>query len=143
MGTCVCVDPLPVTAIKYALFAAVSILVNLLFQYLGFLLYSGAFALYVAMSLGTLVGLVTKYVLDKQFIFDFQPKNSLHDAKHFFYYSVTGGFTTALFWAFEIGADLAFDNSAAKYVGALLGLTVGYTCKYFLDSRFVFRGYGQ
>lgn len=129
------------TAIKYSMFAAVSIVANLFFQYLAFLAYSGPFALYFGMFLGTFVGLVTKYVLDKKFIFGFQPESSLHDVKHFAYYTLTGGFTTAIFWASEIGADAAFDSAAARYVGALLGLSVGYTCKYFLDSTFVFRNY--
>jgi len=128
-----------VIAIKYSMFAAVSIAANLFSQYLGFLAYSGPLALYFGMFLGTFVGLVTKYVLDKKFIFGFQAESRLHDAKHFAYYTLTGGFTTAIFWASEIGFDAAFDGDAAKYVGAAIGLTVGYSCKYFLDSKFVFR----
>jgi hypothetical protein len=41
-------------AVKYALFALISTLVNLLFQYLSFQAYSGFGALYVAMAVGTL-----------------------------------------------------------------------------------------
>lgn len=131
------------TAARYTLFAVIAIAVNLLFQRLGLLSYSGPFALYFAMSLGTLAGLVTKYVLDKKFIFGFQPRDSLHDAKHFAYYSLTGAFTTAIFWLFEIGFNAAWDSDSAKYVGAALGLTIGYVCKYYLDRRFVFGGAGR
>ena len=126
-------------AIKYSIFAAVSIAANIFSQYLGFLAYSGPLALYFSMFLGTFVGLVTKYVLDRKYIFDYQTESGLHDAKNFAYYTLTGAFTTAIFWASEIGFDVAFDGDAAKYVGAAIGLTVGYSCKYFLDSRFVFR----
>ena len=56
-------------AIKYAIFAVISIFFNLLFQYLSFLIYSDFGELYVAMFFGTLSGLVVKYILDKKFIF--------------------------------------------------------------------------
>jgi len=58
-----------ILAIKYTLFAVISTLFNLLFQYISFLVYNRALGLYVGMLWGTLAGLVSKYILDKKYIF--------------------------------------------------------------------------
>ena len=103
-------------AVKYALFALVSTLVNLLFQYLSFKVYSGFGALYVAMAVGTLAGLVVKYVLDKKWIFYHTPKDRKDDAKKFALYSFMGVFTTLIFW----GTEMAFYYFAS-FPGSLGG----------------------
>lgn len=43
------------------------------------------------------------------------------------------------FWVFEVAFDVLFDSEHAKYVGAVIGLTIGYTSKFYLDRKFVFR----
>ena len=55
--------------IKYATFAVFAIGVNLLFQYLAFRVYSESMSLYIAMSNGTIVGMICKYILDNKYIF--------------------------------------------------------------------------
>lgn len=126
-------------AFKYVLFAVVSTLVNLLFQYISFVFYTGFLDLYAAMFSGTLAGLILKYILDKRYIFYHQPKNKKDDGKKFALYSLMGVFTTFIFWGFEIGFDYLFDSESAKYIGAVVGLSIGYVVKYFLDKKFVFR----
>jgi len=125
-------------AIKYSIFAAISTLFNLLFQYFSFGLYSGFGSLYVAMFFGTLAGLVAKYILDKKFIFYHTPKDKKDDAKKFALYSLMGVFTTIIFWGTEIAFDTLSQDPNAKYLGAVIGLTVGYVIKYFLDKKYVF-----
>ena len=125
-------------AIKYVLFALISTLFNLLFQYLSFLGYRGFAALYLAMFLGTLAGLVVKYVLDKKFIFYHEVKDKKDDAKKFALYSLMGVFTTIIFWGTEIAFDALSEDPNAKYLGAVIGLSIGYIIKYFLDKKFVF-----
>jgi len=125
-------------AIKYSLFAAISTLFNLLFQYFSFGLYKGFGSLYVAMFIGTLAGLIAKYILDKKFIFYHTPKDKKDDAKKFALYSLMGVFTTIIFWGTEIAFHALSQNPNAKYIGAVIGLGVGYIIKYFLDKRFVF-----
>jgi len=125
-------------AIKYSLFALISTLFNLLFQYLSFEVYDNFAALYVAMFFGTLAGLITKYILDKKFIFYHKPKDKKDDAKKFALYSLMGVFTTIIFWGTEIGFDMLFTSDNAKYAGAIIGLSIGYIIKYFLDKQFVF-----
>jgi putative flippase GtrA len=125
-------------AIKYSIFAVISTLFNLLFQYFSFLVYSDTGSLYVAMFIGTLVGLVAKYILDKKFIFYHTPKGKKDDAKKFALYSLMGVFTTIIFWGTEIAFHTLYSNPNAKYLGAAIGLSGGYITKYFLDKKFVF-----
>ncbi len=124
--------------IKYSIFAVISTLFNLLFQYFSFLVYSGFGSLYVAMFFGTLAGLVAKYILDKKFIFYHTPKDKKDDAKKFALYSLMGVFTTIIFWGTEIAFDTLYEDPNAKYLGAVIGLSIGYVIKYFLDKKFVF-----
>jgi len=124
--------------IRYSIFATISTLFNLLFQYLTFLVYSDFGSLYVAMFIGTLAGLIIKYVLDKKFIFYHKVKDKKDDAKKFALYSLMGVFTTVIFWGTEIAFDTFSKNSNAKYLGAVIGLSIGYVIKYFLDKKFVF-----
>jgi putative flippase GtrA len=88
--------------------------------------------------MGTLAGLVAKYILDKKFIFYHTPKDKKDDAKKFALYSLMGIFTTIIFWATEITFDRVFEEPNSKYIGAIIGLSIGYVIKYFLDKRFVF-----
>jgi putative flippase GtrA len=125
-------------AIKYSIFAALSTLVNLLFQWLSFWVYSGFGSLYVAMFVGTLTGLVAKYILDKKWIFYHTPNDRRDDAKKFILYSVMGVFTTVIFWGTEMAFYYLIPNSSAKYIGAIIGLSIGYIIKYFLDKKYVF-----
>jgi len=126
-------------AIRYIVFAIISTIVNLLFQYLSFEIYDGFLALYLAMFLGTLAGLVLKYILDKKYIFFHTPKSKKDDGKKFLLYSLMGLFTTFIFWGFEIGFDYLFQDENAKYLGAVIGLSIGYIVKYNLDKKFVFK----
>ncbi len=125
-------------ALKYALFAAISTLVNLLFQWISFLFYVGWGSLYLAMFIGTLAGLVAKYILDKKWIFYHTPKDKKDDAKKFILYSFMGVFTTIIFWGTEITFNALFESPNAKYLGAVIGLSIGYIIKYFLDKKYVF-----
>lgn len=126
-------------ALRYILFAVLSTALNILFQYFSFMLYGGFLSLYIAMFMGTVAGLVLKYILDKKYIFFHTPKSKRDDGKKFFLYSLMGVFTTFIFWGFEIGFDALFVNENAKYVGAVIGLSIGYIVKYFLDKKFVFK----
>ncbi|MBT5934583.1 GtrA family protein [Sulfurimonas sp.] len=126
-------------AFWYVVFAIISTITNLGFQFLSFFVYDGYLALYVAMFIGTLAGLVLKYVLDKKYIFFHETKSKKDDGKKFFLYSLMGVFTTFIFWGFEIGFDTLFESENAKYIGGLIGLFIGYIVKYNLDKKFVFK----
>ena len=144
-------------AIKYALFAAISTVGNLSTQQLFlvlldsldfskglkkvsiFGLFNFNLILMTAIFMGTLIGLIIKYILDKKYIFNYKTKNTYENTGKFILYSFMGVFTTAVFWAFELIFDSIFDLDYAKYIGAIIGLTIGYVIKYNLDKRFVFK----
>jgi putative flippase GtrA len=51
--------------------------------------------------------------------------------------------TTAIFWSVEFGFDRIFGTAHMRYVGAVIGLAIGYIVKYYLDKRFVFGSPGR
>lgn len=123
----------------YALLAAIATATNIGAQ-AGFLLvYSGAYAIALSIMLGTGVGLIVKYVLDKRYIFRFKAENTAHDSKVFTLYAATGVITTAIFWGFEWSFQTWFGTDQMRYLGGVIGLAIGYVTKYELDKRFVFR----
>ena len=124
---------------RYIVFAVISTLLNLISQYFTLLIFNGPLSLYVAIFNGTLVGLISKYFLDKKFVFDFNPIDKKNEATTFFFYTLTGIITTLLFWAVEITFDIIFEAETAKYIGAIIGLSIGYTIKFQLDKKFVFK----
>ena len=126
------------TAVKCIILAVFFTLFRLLFRYFSFGIYNGWGSLYIAMFIGTLAGLIVKYVLDQKFIFCHEVKDKKYDAKKFACYSLMGVFITIIFWGTEIAFEHLSQDSNAKYLGAVIGLSIGYVIKYFLDRKFVF-----
>jgi putative flippase GtrA len=122
----------------YVLFCAISGLTNIVVQWSVLLFGHGFLWDYASIAIGTLVGLVIKYQLDKHSIFRFLPNNLQHDAKTFFVYAFFGVFTTALFWATELAFRYFSANRDARYLGAAIGLAIGYVIKYQMDKRLTF-----
>ncbi|MEJ2632316.1 MAG: GtrA family protein [Acidihalobacter sp.] len=125
-------------ALRYAFFAAIATLANLLVQSVSLHAYTGPFALYAAMGVGTLAGLYVKYRLDKLYIFAYHTADLAHDVRTFALYVVMGGITTIVFWGSELGFEFALGGPFWRNFGAVLGLAIGYWVKYRLDKRFVF-----
>ena len=90
------------------------------------------------MFFGTIAGLMVKYVLDRNFIFYYSSTNKKNNTNKFLLYSLTGAFTTVIFWSVEILFYYLIPNPNAKYIGAVTGLSIGYSIKYFLDKKYVF-----
>lgn len=128
-----------IIAIKYTFFSIIAIFFNLLFQYISFQFYNGFFSLYIALLIGTLSGLICKYTLDKKYIFVHTAKSNKDNLNKFLLYSMTGALITIVFWASEIIFYKTFKHEYAKYLGAIIGLSIGYTTKYFLDKKYIFR----
>ena len=126
--------------LKYSFFALIATIINLFTQFISLAIYSQNFSLYIAMFFLTLTGLIAKYILDKKYIFYYVVKDKKENSQKFILYSIMGVFTTLIFWGFEIGFDYIFDSEIAKYIGAIIGLSIGYITKYFLDKKFVFKG---
>lgn len=126
-------------AIRYIACAIAATIANLGAQALCFQVYYGPGAVFGALVIGTGVGLVMKYILDKRFIFFDTDASTAGNAKKFGLYSLIGLGTTVIFWGTEAAFYVMFSDPMMKYVGGALGLAIGYTVKYQLDARFVFQ----
>lgn len=127
-------------AITYAVLAMIATAANLASQDVALRLYTGMYHILFSVCVGTGVGLVVKYMLDKAYIFRFRARNAIDDGQTFMLYTLTGVFTTVIFWGCEFGFDWIFHSKEWRYTGGAIGLAIGYIAKYQLDKRFVFGG---
>ena len=124
--------------IRYSAFAVIATVANLGAQRVVLMAGDGPLHFALAVLAGTALGLVVKYVLDKNWIFaDTETGMKAHSRK-FSLYTAMGLVTTAIFWGAETLAWTLTQSHAAREWGAVLGLAVGYVVKYQLDRRFVF-----
>ncbi|MCX0332526.1 GtrA family protein [Acinetobacter radioresistens] len=126
------------TVVSYIFFTAIAIATNIGAQDIFLRIYSLMFPVPFSILFGTAVGLIVKYWLDKRFIFKFNAKNLQHQGQVFLLYTLMGVFTTLIFWGVEWGFELLFQSKYMRYFGGFLGLSIGYTIKYFLDKKYVF-----
>lgn len=125
--------------ILYILFAVISTISNIVSQDISIRLYDEAYSVLLSVIVGTGVGLVVKYILDKKYIFKYRVENLKHDTHTFILYTVMGLVTTVIFWGFEFGFDYLYHSKEMRYLGGVIGLAIGYWIKYHLDKRFVFK----
>ena len=141
--------------IIYMIFAALSIILNLGSQYLAkeIILYLTPnfgnqeifhfeYWFLLALGFGTVVGFLFKFIVDKFVVFEEKiTKNTKEElqktSKQITMYFGFAIFTTMIFWGFEFSFKFLFSGNW-YLVGGLIGLLVGYTVKFILDSRFVF-----
>ena len=130
-------------AFRYFSFAIICTILNLGTQFLilqGFnqSKYNHDTMVLLAIFCGTFVGLISKFFLDKFYVFMDPTESHNTELRKFFLYSFMGVITTLIFWLTEWCFYITWKNPVAKYVGGLLGLSLGYCLKYILDQRFVF-----
>jgi putative flippase GtrA len=126
-------------ALNYSMFALIATAANIGAQDLSTRIYGGAFSIFASVLIGTGVGLVVKYILDKRYIFRFQTRDAIHDSQTFVLYAIMGVITTVIFWSFEFSFQYIFETKEMRYLGGVIGLAIGYLSKYHLDKRYVFR----
>ena len=123
---------------KYIVFCVAAIIVNLSTQRI-FLTSILIDYYFVALFLGTLTGLITKYFLDKNFIFYDFDHSFKNNSEKFTLYAVNGIFTTVIFWGTETLFHIVYSTDFARELGAVIGLSIGYFLKYRLDKKYVFQ----
>lgn len=124
--------------LRYVLFAVIATIANLLTQRAVLSFGDEATHFAAAIGVGTMVGLVIKYVLDKRWIFFDRASRVSDHGRRFTRYTAMGLVTTAIFWSTETTFWLVWRTELMREAGAVLGLSVGYVVKYNLDRRFVF-----
>lgn len=125
-------------AVLYTLFAVLSIAINIGSQMLSLLLYRGSFSVEISILAGTAMGLPLRYFLEKRYIFNFISNSLVHDGKLFITYSIMGVITTLIFWGTEYVFHLVYDTDFMRYLGGVIGLSIGFYVKYQLDKKYVF-----
>ena len=124
--------------LRYSFFAVVATIVNLGAQRVVLAFGDSTLFFTVAVGVGTLVGLVVKYILDKRWIFyDLDTGAKAHGEK-FSKYTAMGLITTAIFWGMKTVFWLIWQTDTRRELGAVIGLSIGYVVKYQLDRRYVF-----
>ena len=101
--------------------------------------YRGAFDVILSVVVGTGVGLVVKYILDKRYLFRFHARNAIHDGQTSALYTLLELATTVVSWGFEFDFHPLFKTKEMRYFGGVISLTIGYLTNYHLTERFVFR----
>ena len=124
--------------VLYTLFALVSVAINIGSQMLSVWAYKGPFSVEISILVGTVMGLPLRYFLEKRYIFSFISKSLAHDGRLFIFYSVMGLITTLIFWGTEYTFHLIYDTDFMRYIGGIIGLSIGFYVKYRLDKKYVF-----
>ena len=127
-----------VLVFRYVLFGILAILVNLLAQRCVLSLGESGTLFALAILTGTASGLILKYLLDKRWIFADKSTGFKAFGKKFSLYTAMGLITTLIFWLTETVFWLVWQTDLMRELGAIIGLSIGYSVKYNLDSRYVF-----
>ena len=123
---------------RYVVFAILATFVNLIVQRLVLWFGDGNTMFALALALGTAMGLIVKYFLDKYLIFEDFSVGTIQHAQKFSRYTIMGIFTTLIFWGTETVFWLIWKTNMMREIGAIIGLSIGYCVKYHLDRRYVF-----
>ena len=124
--------------VLYTFFAVLSTVINIISQMISIWAYKGPFSIEISIFVGTATGLPLRYFLEKRYIFNFTSRNLVHDGKLFIFYSAMGVITTLIFWGTEYAFHLIYNTDLMRYIGGILGLSIGFYVKYQLDKKFVF-----
>ncbi len=122
---------------RYVLFAVIAGAMNLGAQAIVFAV-APVQPLALSILVGTGVGFIVKYLLDKRWIFFDGYHGAAKEARKIFLYGSFSIGMTLVFWAFEVGFLAIWGTNTAKFVGAVIGLAIGNFAKYLLDRTFTF-----
>ena len=124
--------------ILYSVFAVIVTITNLSSQRLVLSFLTGNVGYFTALFTGTFIGVVLGYILDKNWIFKDPVMSSRVMGKQFFWYAMTGAIHTPVFWLIESVFWFTWKTDGMRELGAVLGLAIAYTLKYFILRRYVF-----
>jgi len=124
--------------IRYTTFAVIATVANLATQRVVLQAWDTGSVFALAVGVGTIVGLIVKYLLDKRWIFYDQDTGLENHGRKFSLYTAMGVVTTGIFWGTETTFWLIWRTDLMRELGAIIGLSIGYVMKYNLDRRFVF-----
>lgn len=122
------------------MFAGIAIGLNILFQYIVKIALRNHIkeniVFILQLVVGTGVGFVFKFLVDKFLIF--KEKSLERTLRQLAIYTIFALLTTAIFWCVELLFLIIFSFENRELIGGFLGLSIGYTVKFFLDKKWVF-----
>ena len=124
--------------VRYIVFAIIAGLANLATQEAAVQVLPPPTPIMVSVLAGTAVGFVVKYLLDKYYIFLDGYDGHIAELRKVALYGIFSVATTLLFWIVELSFWYNWNNVEAKYIGAILGLSLGNWLKYLFDRTWVF-----
>jgi putative flippase GtrA len=130
--------PLKLMFARYLVFALIGTSGNLSTQEIVIRILPMA-PLSISILAGTIAGFILKYVLDKHWVFRDAYGTHRDELRKISLYGAFSVFTTLIFWAFELSFFAIWHTEFAKYLGAAIGLMIGYTAKFLLDRTYVFK----
>ena len=117
--------------ILYALFAVLSIIANIGSQRLFFALGDHFFSIvplnimrFATLVVGTGVGFILKYILDRFYIFEADTQGVAEEGKQISLYASTALITTTIFWGTQLSFDFLWSYENSRYIGGVLGLVI-------------------
>ena len=126
------------TPILIFIFATFSFGINIGAQIISTVFYDGPFFIELSILVGTAAGMPPRFILEKRYLFNSESLNHDDNRRLFFMYCGTAVLSTICFWSAEYAFHLIYENEEMRYVGAVIGLTVGFWLKYQLDKNYVF-----
>jgi putative flippase GtrA len=124
--------------VLYTLFVVLYTAINIGSQMLSIWIYKGPLSVEISILVGTVMGLPLSYFLEKRCIFRITNKNLVHDENLFVFYKAMSVITTIIFWGTEYAFHLIYDTDFMRYLGGIIGLSIGFYVKYQLDKKYVF-----
>lgn len=124
--------------LRYSCFAFLATLANIFTQRIIMSFKQTNLFFIFAILIGTIVGLIIKFFLDKKWIFFDNTSGIKLQSLKFGVYTSMSIISTLVFWVTEILFWVIGQTEHMREIGALIGLTFGYIIKYNLDRRFVF-----
>ncbi|HOJ65077.1 MAG TPA: GtrA family protein [Spirochaetota bacterium] len=134
----------------YCIFATISIILNVLIQivmefilkginFLNYNIYKNiTYLSIIKILIATLICFNFKFIIDKNIIFNDKTRKIDKNMIKFLIYTSFSIITTITFWGTELLFKILFHTQLFEMIGAVIGLTIGYTFKFFLDKKFVF-----
>lgn len=135
--------------VPYMIFAIIAIVINLITQYIFELLTKSMFTdisstlilsfpvwFIIALGMGTLIGFIFKFLVDKYIIFNTITSlaETTSELIKYFGFAIL---TTFIFWGSEVSFLFVFGEEF-YLIGGLFGLFIGYTLKFIFDKNYVF-----
>lgn len=122
---------------KYSFISFISILFNVIAQFIFTKLFYYNYNFLIEMFLGSISGVTVKIILDRTYIFYYMNEKSIGNILRFVVYSFFEIISILLFIILEVIFNFFIPIPFSRYLGVIIGLSIGYSIKYHFDKRYI------